>query len=111
MTREGGRREAGRERMDKKAKITPGKKSGRTESERRWKEEGEQKARKERERENENGGSTVFCSLTLKMYFLLHGQFPRKIKGADLCIVHTLRRVNEHIIMTSVPGLGFNAVV
>ena len=51
MTREGGRREAGRERMDKKAKITPGKKSGRTESERRWKEEGEQKARKERERE------------------------------------------------------------
>ena len=26
--REGGRREAGRERMDKKAKITPGKKSG-----------------------------------------------------------------------------------
>ena len=50
MTREGGRREAGRERMDKKAKITPGKKSGRTESERRWKEEGEQKARKEREK-------------------------------------------------------------
>ena len=43
--REGGRRE----RMDKKAKITPGKKSGRTESERRWK-EGEQKARKEREK-------------------------------------------------------------
>ena len=46
----GDEREAGRERMDKKAKITPGKKSGRTESERRWKEEGEQKARKEREK-------------------------------------------------------------
>ena len=96
--------------MDKKAKITPGKKSGRTESERRWR-EGEQKARKERERENENGGSTVFCSLTLKMHFLLHGQFPRKIKGADLCIVHTLHRVNEHVIMTSVPGMGLLAVV
>ena len=67
----------------------------------------ENKRREKRERENENGGSTVFCSLTLKMHFLLHGQFPRKIKGADLCIVHTLHRVNEHVIMASVPGLGW----
>ena len=77
--------------MDKKAKITPGKKSGRTESERRWR-EGEQKARKERERENENGGSTVFCSLTLKMHFLLHGQFPRKEKDTDGAAVNELIR-------------------
>ena len=40
--------------MDKKAKITPGKKSGRTESERRWKEaerEGERTKGAKRERE------------------------------------------------------------
>ena len=95
--RKEGRRWRGR--TDKKAKITPGKKR---------RKQRENKRREKRERENENVGSTVFCSrATLKMYFFASRPIYPEDKGHRVSHtdVHTLNRVNELIITPRLPEL------
>ena len=96
--KEGRRRE--RENGQKKSKNHPReeeKEAGRTKG-----------AKREREKTKTSDQRFFAHGLILatqKMYFLLHGQFPRKIKGHRVshtdvmyCTEHTLNRVNELII-------------